>query len=48
MKNFKFCLAILSFIYVSMCVYVHMCAGTPKGKMRASDPLELESQVVMS
>lgn len=48
MKNFKFCLDILLFINVSVCMHVHMCTGTPKGKMRASDPLEPELQLVMS
>lgn len=48
MKNFKFCLDILLFIYVSGCIYVHMCADAPKGKKLASDSLELELQVAMS
>lgn len=31
-----------------VCVCVHMCEGAQKGQKRASDPLELELQVIVS
>jgi hypothetical protein len=30
------------------CMYVHMCAGTQRGQKRASKPLELELETVVS
>ena len=33
--------------FVAFCVYVYMHTGACRGQKRASDPLELESQVGM-
>ena len=36
------------YLYVSVCEYAHVDAGTQGGKKKASDPLELKLQAVVS
>lgn len=35
-------------MFVFTCEYMHVSAGTQRGQQRAVDPLELESQAIVS
>lgn len=45
-ENFNHVLIEISCVCVSMCGYVHVCAGTLTGQKRESDALELELKAV--